>query len=410
MRPRTLLALTTTLVLLACVCARADSIVLKNGRTMSGTIIKETDEVVVIEVASMGRMTVERSRIREVRRAGGSRPTPRPSPRPARRPERPARAAPPSVSPANEKAPPAPEGPAHAILLAYIDKLPTRDEVATQSVWDTLKQLKPLSRKATPDLRHALRWSPDWRVRLLAARALKALEDKTATPELIHALGDPWQGGVDGRRGSSFDYDPGYPIRNLAAQALQVIGAEAHDALRTVAADAEHADQVHALTALSRMGVPDRLDLLLRVAKDRAQRPECRQAATASLAHQTEAQKTLVSLLSDPKVGTEAERALVLSRDRKALEPLVGLVRRAAYDFETARRAARCISAIDRRWKPSESSAAVDYMLLSGQAARICSVLGNRATGRLRYWQNAGNREMQKLATLALSRYRRGGG
>ena len=68
---------TLTLVLLLAIAgttARADSVVLKNGKTLMGTIVKETPKAVTIRVSDLGTMTIHPGK--KTRRPDGSRYAP----------------------------------------------------------------------------------------------------------------------------------------------------------------------------------------------------------------------------------------------------------------------------------------------------------------------------------------------
>lgn len=68
--------------------ARADTLVLTNGSKIEGRIVKETGAEVVIDVPGVGKLNVERRRIKEIRR-GATPPSAKPpsssSPRTPRR-------------------------------------------------------------------------------------------------------------------------------------------------------------------------------------------------------------------------------------------------------------------------------------------------------------------------------------
>ncbi|MHC4470576.1 MAG: hypothetical protein ACYTDY_13740 [Planctomycetota bacterium] len=68
--------------------AQADTLVLTNGSKIEGRIVKETGTEVVIDVPGVGKLNVERRRIKEIRR-GGTPPSTKPpsssSPRTPRR-------------------------------------------------------------------------------------------------------------------------------------------------------------------------------------------------------------------------------------------------------------------------------------------------------------------------------------
>ena len=48
--------------------ARADTIILKNGSKLEGTIVKETPDQVVILVTDVGKLSVDRRRIKDIQR------------------------------------------------------------------------------------------------------------------------------------------------------------------------------------------------------------------------------------------------------------------------------------------------------------------------------------------------------
>jgi PAS domain-containing protein len=388
----------------------ADSVVLKNGGTLRGKIVKETDNAVTIQVTNLGKMTVERSRIKEIVRTGAASRT-------ASRPRRPTvgvPAFPTQPLPMIPKLPaPSPRGPAQGILQAYADGLGEGDAVPTKHIWKYQHELEPLGRRATGDLVHALATSRDWRVRLLAARALKTLADPASVPALIHALADPFQGGIV-TAGLDPTMQSGYKIRDEATRALKPIGQPAHAALLATAADRKHPDQWAAVDGLRRLDVPRRVPVLVRLARDFAQSKEVRNTAVAGLVKQGNgAQQALARLLADKVVQKEVSTALKRSKDPAAIDVLMSFVKKAESDTDLARRAADAIWWINKDYRPRFVNDSVDLLLFFSKKELIRKEFGNRALPRLKFWLSARSSEMKSAAHKARAHYgniRVGGG
>jgi hypothetical protein len=381
----------TLAILLTAAVATADTVVLVGGGTLDGRIVKESEDEVVIEVEGMGSMTVPRGRIREIRRDDGEEPPPPAEDEP---------------TPEPEPAPPAGDdraGPARPILDAYVAALPADQRVPSELVRKTLAELRPLGRRATPDLANALVTAKDWRVRLLAVKGLHPLSDSGAADALIHALGDPFKGEISTAEGSQ---RIGRPIADEALAALGRMGAKAHRPLLTTASSRRHPDQVLAVRALGKIDVPRKAQVLAGLARDTSQKPAVRKEAVLALSGEGAREISLLAdLIGDRVVGDQAGAALKEAKDRSAIEPLMKHVRNALRDYETARRSAWTIGWIDERFIPRDVEDCVDYLLFFEPRTRVKEVLGDRALPRLREWSNSRSAEMKKAAKEALAAY-----
>jgi hypothetical protein len=398
MRNLSLVLLALVGVLLLAGTGRADLILLKHGGKIRGTILRETDDEIVIAVDGMGKMTVERARVREVLRADGSRHRPRPTARPE-----PSRLEP--TTP-RKAAPPLPSGPGREEVVAFREALPASNDLPTDLLRRSLTRLGAVHRSAAPVLSHALKHDHDWRVRLLAVRALKPLGEATAVPALIHALDDPFRASLDHVR-DGIVRRAGPVIQEEAIEALLITGEPAQLALLSTARDPKSPEQLEAVRGLQRLSVSGRLPLFLALAQDSSQNTRVRQAAIEGLAGEGgETPVTLVSLLQDRAVREDAERALRGSPDGAAIPLLMGNVSRAAADWELARRSAKIIDAIDSRWRPPSTAETVDLLLFRADLRRIRTELGDRAKSRLDHWCKSKCTPMRLAAGQALSYYR----
>lgn len=71
-----LMVLMLTIPALALAKSDVDEIVLEDGSVVTGRIVSETEDAVVVETESLGRVTLERSRIKAIHRAGEKRAGP----------------------------------------------------------------------------------------------------------------------------------------------------------------------------------------------------------------------------------------------------------------------------------------------------------------------------------------------
>ncbi len=388
--------LIVALLVVAAGTASAESVLLKNGRVMRGKILSETPKTVVIQVAGLGKMAIERCRIEKIVRDGAL--VPRPS---ARRTSPSPRSTP--TGPAPTAA--IPMGVAGDVLATYQQGLPANGTLSAAYLLSFVSKLELLGRRGTGDLAKLLGEAKDWRMRLLAARVLRIVGDPGATASLVHALGDTHYGAlVPDVPGKAPRTRGGFAIRLEATAALRAIGLPAYKGLLATAEDRAHPDQITAIKGLAMVDVPGRAPLLMRLARDKSLRREIRSLSVAGLAKQgSTAAKALAELLSDRTVRMPAEQALRTSRDPAAIPTLMGYVRKTESNYDLAKRSARLISSIQPTHRPTKLEDAVDYMLLSYQLDRIGSRLGAPALSRLRYWTASKCKDMATVAGRALA-------
>jgi len=393
-RPFSTLILSVLLIVAS--TASAESVLLKNGRVMRGKILRETPTSIVLQVAGLGKMTIERSRIEKI--VGDGVLLPRPS---SRRPSPTARPTP--QGPAPRAA--VPLGVAGDVVASFRDGLPENGSLPQTHLIAHVGKLELLGRRGTGDLAKLLGEAEDWRLRLLAARVLRVVGDPGATPALIHALGDTHYGAlIPDTPGRRAPVRGGFVVRLEAQAALKAIGLPAYRGLLETAEDRSHPDQITAIKGLADVDVPGRAPLLMKLAKDRSLRREIRSLSVSGLVKQGPvAARTLAELLPDKVVQAQAEQALRTSRDPAAIPPLMEHVRTAATNYDLAKRAARLICSIQPTHRPSGLEDAVDYMLLSYQLDRIGSRLGAPALARLRYWTRSKCEAMSAVAGRAIA-------
>ncbi len=388
--------LIVTLLLVAASAASAESVLLKNGRVMRGKILRETEKSIVIQVAGLGKMTIERCRVERVVRDGAL--VPRPVKRRTAQTPRPT-----PTGPAPAAA--VPLGVAGDIVASYCEGLPASGALPTALFLTYVRKLELLGRRGTGDLAQILGTDKDWRLRLLAARVLRIVGDPGATTALIHALGDTHYGALlPDTMSPNTRTRGGFAIRIEAVTGLKAIGLPAYQGLLAIAADREHLDQITAVKGLAMIDVPGRAPLLIKLAQDKSLRREIRSLSVTGLAKQgASATRALAGLLADKTVQMQAEQALRASRDAAAIPILMEHVRKAQGNHDLAKRSARLISSIQPSFRPSALDDAVDYMLLSYQLDRIGSRLGVQALSRLRYWTASKCEAMSSVASRALA-------